>query len=290
MNPAVENMLEKYSCNNRMEYERAIKEIIQEIALVGLWRSKFFEKAAFYGGTSLRILYHLNRFSEDMDFTLLEPDPEFSLDRYNDAIARELISYGFTVEVDKKSKSWNTPIRSAFIKANTLGEMIKIGIPSQLTQGLHPDTMLKIKLEVDTDPAPVYKTETRILEQPIAVGIRSVILRDIYAGKMHAMLFREWRGRVKGRDWYDWLWLTQKKIPFDVNRFAIHMRKAGKLEADGITIEKFQQLVRDKIESVDLESAKADIYPYVSDRDYIDSWSKELFNHTLDRMIFTQPS
>src|SRR5262249_14801232 len=146
--------------------ERAIKEILQEITLVGLWRAKFFEHAAFYGGTALRILYGLDRFSEDLDFTLLKPDPSYTLDKYNEAIAEEITSYGFTVTVDTKAKEWQTAVRSAFIKANTLGEMIKIGIPKYLVKGIHPETTLKIKVEVDTDPSPAYETETRFLLQP----------------------------------------------------------------------------------------------------------------------------
>jgi hypothetical protein len=142
------------------------------------------------------------------------------LNKYNSAIAEEMTSYGLTVTVDTKTKEWQSAIKSAFIKANTLGEMLKIGIPSHLVRGLHPETTLKIKVEVDTNPFPAYETETRFLLQPIQVGIRSVIMRDIFAGKMHALLFRQWKGRVKGRDWYDWLWFLKQGIPLNLNRLS----------------------------------------------------------------------
>lgn len=281
MNPAIETMLKKYSCTNRLQFERAMKEIIQEITLVGLWRAKFFEHAAFYGGTALRILYGLDRFSEDLDFTLLEPNSAFTLEKYNEAIAEELTSYGFTVTVDSKTKEWQTEIRSAFIKANTLGEMVKIGMPSNMIKGIHPDMMFKIKVEVDTDPLPAYEVETRFLLQPINVGIRSVILRDIFAGKMHALLFRQWKGRVKGRDWYDWLWFLRQGIPLNLNRFAIQLQQDHE-----VTIEQFQKMMHGRIDQVDIVSLKADILPYIVDPKPIQEWTKDMLRYFVTQMKY----
>jgi predicted nucleotidyltransferase component of viral defense system len=267
MNQALQTILQRYKCETRAQYERALKEILQELTLVGLWRAHFFEHAAFYGGTALRILYGLDRFS-------LEP--------YHKAIRNELNSYGFSVEIDTKDKSWVTPIRSAFIKTNTLGELIKIGIPKSLVRGLHPEMMLKIKLEIDTDPAPVYDVESRFLLTPFSVGIRTVVLSDIFAGKMHAVLFREWKGRVKGRDWYDWNWLVSRKNILDLKRLAIHMRRAGTLRnGEILTRKRFEQLMLDKIEHLDFASAKADMQPFVTDFAQISDWSADLFRHLL---------
>lgn len=282
MNPALETILRRYKCETRSQYERALKEILQELALVGLWRAHFFEHAAFYGGTSLRILYGLDRFSEDLDFTLLAPNPKYTLEPYHEAIRNELTSYGFSVEIENKDKSWKTPIRSAFIKTNTLGELLKIGIPKNLVRGLHPEMLLKIKLEIDTDPAPAYDIETRFLLTPFSVGIRTVVLRDIFAGKMHAVLFREWKGRVKGRDWYDWFWLVRQNAILSLQRLAIHMRQAGTLRNDEVlTRERFEQLMLDKIKSLDFSSAIADIQPFITDYAQITDWSADLFRYVL---------
>lgn len=284
MNLALETMLRRYQCKTRSQYERALKEILQELALVGLWRSRFFEHAAFYGGTALRILYGLDRFSEDLDFTLLKPDPEYSLKPYHQAIRNEFTSYGFSVEIDDKSKTWITPIRSAFIKTNTLGELLKIGIPKDLVKGLHPEMSLKIKVEVDTDPSPAYDVETRFLLTPFSVGIRTVVLRDIFAGKMHAVLFREWKGRVKGRDWYDWSWLVNQNVNLSLKRLAIHMHQSGFLPKDEIlTKERFEQLMHSKIDGLDFNSAKADMQPFVTDIAQITDWSPDLFRYLLTR-------
>ena len=284
MNPAIEQMLQHYQCNTRAEYDRAMKEILQEIALVGLWRARFFEHAAFYGGTALRILYQLDRFSEDLDFTLLKPNPNFSLEPYNEAISCELKSYGFTVTVDTKSKKWITPIRSAFIKTGTLGELLKIGVPQHLLKGLHPEASLKIKVEVDTDPAPAYRTESRFLMKPVNIGIRTVILEDIFAGKMHALLFRQWKGRVKGRDWYDWLWLMRQNVTLDLSRLTIHMQTSGALKKEEkLSVKKFKTLMKSRIQAIDLESAKADIQAFITDLSLID-WSREMFFFFVEQM------
>lgn len=282
MNPALETILRRYKCETRTQYERALKEIIQELALVGLWRSRFFEHAAFYGGTALRILYELDRFSEDLDFTLLAPNPKYSLDPYHEAIRNELTSYGFSVEIANKDKEWMTPIRSAFIKTNTLSELLKIGIPKNLVRGLHPEMILKIKLEIDTDPSPAYEVETRFLLTPFSVGIRTVVLRDIFAGKIHALLFREWKGRVKGRDWYDWYWLVRQNTILSLERLAIHMRRSGFLQHDeSLTKERFEHLMLNKIERIDFESAKADVQPFITDFAQVSDWSGAFFRHLL---------
>src|ERR1700674_4330427 len=124
MNPALETILRRYKCETRAQYERALKEILQELALLGLWRAKFFEHAAFYGGTALRILYGLDRFSEDLDFSLLAPNPDFTLSSYTHAIEEELNSAGIHASVNSKIKAQESNIDSAFIKANTLINMI----------------------------------------------------------------------------------------------------------------------------------------------------------------------
>jgi predicted nucleotidyltransferase component of viral defense system len=289
MNQAIQRMLEPYKCQTRPEYERALKEILQEIALVGLWRARFFEHAAFYGGTALRILYGLDRFSEDLDFTLLKPNPAFSLGEYNSAIQSELEGYGFTVEVETNAKAWQTPIQSAFIKTNTLGELLKIGVPSHLVKGFQPQTLLRIKFEIDTDPAPAYRTEIRFLKLPINIGIRAVSIQDIFAGKMHALLFREWKGRVKGRDWYDWLWLVGKGSILDLGRLSIHLHASGFLKSDApITKLQFEQLMFDKIESLNLQSAIDDVRAFVGDSAQITDWSKEMFRHFVKEMRFLE--
>lgn len=285
MNLVIEKMLKKYKATSRIEYERALKEVIQQIALVALWRARFFEHAAFYGGTALRIFHGINRFSEDLDFTLFKVDDAFSLENYNQSIREELLSYGFSVTVDIKTKSWKTPIRSAFIKTDTLGEMLKVGVPSDLLKGVHPNALLKIKLEVDTHPPLTYKEETHFLTNPIGVAVRTVTLEDILIGKIHALLFRKWKGRVKGRDWYDWLYLTSHNVPLNLSRLGILIRDTDALkEGEKLNRKTFKELMNQKIESLDLDSAIRDILPFAEDRAVIGEWSKKMFHDFTEKM------
>ena len=194
MNPAISSMLEKYNCQTRQDYENALKEIVQEIALLGLWRAKFFEHAAFYGGTSLRILYGIDRFSEDIDFSLLEPQKDFALKPYLDAVEKELGAMDFNVEIAERMKNIETAIDSAFIKAGTKEHLLKIDVPEEISERIHRNEQIKIKLEVDTDPPGGFETEAKTLLQPIAFSVRSYKQPDLFAGKIHAVLARGWQG------------------------------------------------------------------------------------------------
>ena len=152
MHDAIRSMLDRYECRSRDDYVNALREILQDVALLGLWRSKFFEHAAFYGGTALRILHGLDRYSEDLDFSLLKPDESFSLKAYGDALLREISSFGFHVEFEGRRKTQASAIESAFLKTNTYRQLIVIDAAQELLRDRHPAKNLKIRLEVDTDP------------------------------------------------------------------------------------------------------------------------------------------
>ena len=221
MNDAVKAMLDRYNCKSMEDQERALREIIQEIALLGLWRSKFYEHAAFYGGTALRILYGLDRFSEDLDFSLLQPDPAFSLATYEKAIVTELASFDFDVSVERKVKAVETTIESAFIKANTLTHLLKIGANWRT----HKDKIMKIKIEVDVQPPLGFATEAKPHFRPIPFSIKTFTSPDLFAGKVHETLFRERVRNPKGRDWYDFLWYVGRAIPVNISHLEQRARQ-----------------------------------------------------------------
>ncbi len=218
-------MLNRYDCQTRDDYVNALREILQELALLGLWRGKFFEHAAFYGGTALRVLYGLDRYSEDLDFSLLRPSPTFHLGVFGDALLREIRSFGFDVDFEPRERPARTRIGSAFLKANTYRQWLVIETGDELLRGLPAGKTLKIKLEVDTDPPGGFETETRYLLQPIPFGLRVYRLPDLFAGKLHAVLCRKWQSRIKGRDWYDLVWYAARHP--HVNLVAASARPAG---------------------------------------------------------------
>ncbi len=275
---ALQRMLMRYELKSVADYKNAIKEIVQEIALLGLWRAKFFDKAAFYGGTALRILHKLDRFSEDLDFSLLKPDPNFDLSSYEKAVQEELMSLGFTAEVKKKKKTKESAIDSAFIKINTIQHLLLIGIPEGVDRSIHPEEVMKIRFEVDTDP-PLHegKTENALLLLPSPFSVKTFCLGDLFAGKVLATLCREWKGRVKGRDWYDLVWFIARDIPCSLDYLERRMRQSGFWNKETFTREDLLELFDQKIASLDIKSAKEDILNFINDSSKIDLWSKDFF-------------
>lgn len=289
MTAIVEDLLENYSPKTKYDYENAIHEIMQEIALLGLWRAKFFEHAAFYGGTSLRILYGLNRFSEDLDFSLLKPDPSFDLLPYLKEVAEELEISGLKVKVEQRIKHPENPIVSAFLKTGTLETFIRIGLDESLKRFTHSDEMIKIKLEVDIDPPLGFATEVRYLAKPIPFSIRSYVPEDLFAGKMHAVLCRAYKVRVKGRDWYDFIWYINKGIPLNLGHLQSRLRQSGNYSSKELLSKSvFLDLLEQKIRSVNFEAAKEDIRRFIRDRREIDGWSAEFFLSLLPQIRFLQ--
>jgi hypothetical protein len=258
---------------------------VQELALLGLWRGKFFEHAAFYGGTALRILYGLDRYSEDIDFSLLEPDPDFSLGPYGEALLREIGSFGFRVEFEQKESPRQTTIESAFLKANTHSQLLTIETDRELLPGLHPGTILKIKLEVDRDPPGGFQTESRYLLQPIPFAVRTYCLPDLLAGKLHAILCRKWGTRVKGRDWYDLVWYAGHHPQVRIGHLETRMRQSGDYQdATPLTPTRLSHLLHQGVDNLDIDQARDDVSRFVRDRRALDIWSRDFFHAAIDRI------
>jgi hypothetical protein len=290
MNKAINDMLERYDCQSAGDYESALREIFQELALLGLWRGKFFEHAAFYGGTALRILYGLDRFSEDMDFSLLAPNPDFDLKPYCDFIEKELAAWGFAVSVAVKEKKRDSAIESAFLKAGTLAQLITVSAPDELVGRTHRNQVLRIKVEVDTDPPGLFSTESKYLLQPIPFAVRTYELPSLFAGKMHAVLFRKWGRRVKGRDWFDLVWYAGRGVPLDLRHLSERMRQTGDWDsAEPLSESELRVLLLDRINTLDLQAARADVSLYLKNQDSIAAWSSEFFDQVAKRIVVTTP-
>ncbi len=275
---AIETMLNKYQCKTETDYLNALKEIFQEIALLGLWRAKFFEHAAFYGGIALRILYQLDRFSEDIDFSLLLPNMDFKLDKYNAAIADELNAFGFKVEVITKGKNHKTAIESAFIKANTIEQLLAIEVPKNITAYIHSMSTIKIKMEVDINPPGHFSTEAKSLLLPIPFSVLTFVPPDLFAGKLHALLCRSWKNRVKGRDWYDYVWYISRGIPVHLQHLETRLRQSGHWQEQATLNEtSLKHLLTNKINTIDFNLAKKDVINFIKDKSAVDVWSAGFF-------------
>jgi len=280
----IEQMLEKYNPQSQNELINALKEIFQEITLLGLYRGDFFKEAVFYGGTSLRILYGLERFSEDLDFSLLRKDPQFDIEKYFPYIEGEFEALGIPVSLSKKLKKGSGNIDSAFLKNDTA--IYTLGIEARGIENIHSGVKLKIKIEVDTNPPLKFQSESKTLLLPITFNVRTMTLPNLYAGKMHALLFRTWKNRVKGRDWFDFEWYVKKGVSLNLEHLRQRMIESGNLKQQPLTKEMFLELLNTKIDSLNIEQAINEVRPFVKNQSLFDFWSKEYFKLLASKIEF----
>lgn len=285
MNSVIETMLGKYNPKNNEERENAAKEIIQEIALAGLSRGGFFEKAAFYGGTCLRIFYGLNRFSEDLDFALLEKDPDFRLSDYFPSLEREFASYGIEIRAEEKKKAFESDVQSAFLKGNTLALMMTFFPKSEDARKIISNQKMKIKFEVDTDNPKGGRTETKFRLLPAPYQVRVFGESTLFAGKIHAIICRNYKNHVKGRDYYDYLFYIGKGSAFNLEYLENKLKNTEAIaQNEKLTLGKVKEMLKARFETVDYESAKEDVSNFINDKSGLSLWKKELFLVTLNEL------
>ncbi len=290
MNDAIYKMLERYKITNQADTERALREILQEITLIGLWRSKFFDHAAFYGGTALRILYGLDRFSEDLDFTLLN-NQSFTWNMFANQVVQELSCYGFEVNFSEKKKQIPTSVQSAFHKTNTKHALLQISQSKSLTSKHNPDALIRIKIEIDTCPTLGFNTTSTYLRDPLPIPIRTLHESSLFACKTHATLYRAWKQRIKGGDWYDLIWFLRRGTPLHVKYLEACMHASGTLEKhELLTILTIKNLLKNRLQQINLDAAKEDIRPFLRDPTQLDLWSIDFFTYWIDRLQSTQDS
>lgn len=282
----IKEWIAEYEPKNTEDVLAALREIMQEVALAGLSRTDFFDKAAFYEGTALRIFYGLDRFSEDLDFSLLQSDPDFSLEPYFNAILTEFESIGMKVSIREKEKKEQTNINSAFLKSETeWKELILEGIVKQA--GIKTtNRTIKIKIEVDRKPPLGFTTEMKLLTRPFSFYVKCFDKPSLFAGKMHALLFRKWKNRVKGRDWYDLEWYIKKGIPLDVHHFTARAKDTGDWTKETLAPDDVLYLLREKCKAVAFEHVKEDVLPFIKDDKVLEIWSEQYFNDLADKLKF----
>ena len=272
----IKEWIETYEPKNIQDTEQALREIMQEIALAGLCRANFFKHAAFYGGTALRIFHELNRFSEDLDFSLLKKDTDFEFDVYFKSIVDEFQALGIKVSLNQKIKSSISTIDSAFLKSDTLwSELIFEDTIPQIKLSTKPS--IKIKLEIDTNPPLQFGTENKLLTRPFSFYVNCFTISDLFAGKMHALLFRKWTIRVKGRDWYDMEWYIKKGVKLNLTHFCQRAIESGDWSQESMTKNQLHDLLETKINSIDIDRVKQDVIRFIANPQDLAIWSREYF-------------
>ena len=278
MHSLIEQMLVKYNVTTAEQKKNAIKEIMQEIVLCGLSRAGFFQKAAFYGGSALRIFYGLDRFSEDLDFSLIEAEPNFDLSDYFPVLEKEVRSYGMNVEIRKKVKTKDSAITSAFVKGNTREHILIFYDDKKLANSTPHNEAIKIKFEVDINPPQGAKYETRFQMLPSPYSIRLYDLPSLFAGKIHAVICRAWQTRIKGRDLYDYIFYLSHGAEVDLKHLHARLVDSKYLtETDVFDLDILKNILNKRFDSINYTLAKNDVNAFITDKASLDVWCPEFF-------------
>lgn len=274
----IEEIIKTYNPETINDNKAILREIVQSIVLVGLSRTDFFKKASFYGGTALRIFYDLNRYSEDLDFTLNNVDKHFSIAPFIESIKNVALSYGLELEISIKQKQISTPVESAFAKINTYQTFINLKMNSELTKLLHKDEVIKVKFEIDCEPALGFTTENKWIDMPEFAPVIVLDEASLFAGKLHAILCRNYKNTVKGRDYYDFLFYVRRGISPNLNYLRNKLINTGKInEKDIFNIEVLKEMLIKRFEQVDFEQVKNDTERFIINNEDLSTYSKDLF-------------
>lgn len=238
----------------------------------------FFKEAAFYGGTALRIFYGLDRFSEDLDFSLISQNSDFDLTKFFSYIENETKSLGLNFSVTEKEKSFDSDVKSAFLKGNIREHILTFYDSSSDSNIINRDEVIKIKLEIDTNPptGATYETKFGLLPSPYQVKLYD--MPSLFAGKIHACLCSNWKSRVKGRDFYDYVFFLSMGASVNLKNLKAKLVQSKFIdEAYDLTIDNSKKLLNERFSNMDFEQAKEDVLPFIKDKTKLDLWSKEFF-------------
>ena len=278
MNAVIEQMLKPYEVQTLYDKENAIKEVVQEIVLCGLSRAGFFQPAAFYGGTALRIFYGLDRFSEDLDFSLKAPDVSFDLAAYLPTLEKEVRSYGLNFKIEAKEKSVDSGVKSAFLKGNTKEHILMFYADERLAPSIAASKLIKVKFEVDTNPPAFATFERKYRLLPIPYEINLYDMPSLFAGKIHAVICRSWKTRVKGRDLYDYVFYLSRGTGVNLRHLEARLAQSDFIEADRtISLDDVKDMLFTRFEQIDYEQAKQDVLPFIRNPDALALWSADFF-------------
>lgn len=285
MQQVLEQMLRSYEPQTSIDKKNAIKEILQEIVLCGLSRAGFFKHAAFYGGTALRIFYGLDRFSEDLELSLMAPG-SFDLGEYLPSVEKEIRSYGLNFKAEERQKTVDSAVQSAFLKGNTKEHILLFYADDRLARSITPSELIKIKFEIDTNPPPFagFDHKYRLLPSPYEICLYD--LPSLFAGKTHAVLCRAWRNRIKGRDLYDYVFYRSMNTPINLKHLEVRLRQSGFAETEEpLSTDRLKDLLRSRFSTIDYEQAKQDVLPFIKDPNKLAVWSRDFFDQITENLI-----
>lgn len=279
MDQIIEQMLKQYNTQTVQDKKNGIKEVVQEIVLCGLSRAGFFKTAAFYGGTALRIFYGLDRFSEDLDFSLKAADPSFDIADFQPELEKEIRAYGLNFTMESKEKSADSDVKSAFLKGNTKEHMLMFYADERLAGSFGFNELIKVKIEVDTNPPDYATFETQYRLLPIPYEITLYDMPSLFAGKIHAVICRAWKNRVKGRDLYDYVFYLSRGTAVNLAHVAARLSQSGYISGGTkVTIDDVKEMLCKRFATIDYVQAKQDVEPFIKNPGALDLWNADFFS------------
>lgn len=285
MSTIIEEMISKYEVKNIYDKKNAMKEVVQEIILCGLSRAGFFSKAAFYGETALRIFYGLDRFSEDLDFSLVTSDSTFDLSEYFPTLEKEIAAFGLRVKIENKIKNKDTAIQSAFLKGNTKEHLLLFYSNDNFDSGVNSDEVMKIKFEVDTEPPAFANYEFKYQLLPSPYEVRLYDSSSLFAGKIHAVICRAWKSRIKGRDLYDYIFYLSRGTKVNLEHLKARLVQTCIIkEEDEFTLEILKQMLIERFDSIDYENAKQDVVGFIKNPSSLSLWTADFFKKITENL------
>lgn len=288
MDTIIEQMLKAYKTETLYDKKNAMKEAMQEIVLCGLSRGGFFKEAAFYGGTALRIFHGLDRFSEDLDFSLISSNENFDLKEYFPVLEKEVKAYGLNVTISEKKKTKDSQILSAFLKGNTKEHMLVFYPDDVKGVNVAANELVKIKFEVDINPPAeaTYEHKYRLL--PVPYEVRLYDIPSLFAGKIHAVLCRNWQQRVKGRDLYDYIFYLTRKAEVNQKHLRERLLQTGHIkENDACSLDDIKQMLYKRFDAIDYKQAKEDAEAFIRETSVLDIWSADFFKQITEGLKAT---
>lgn len=288
MNNQMQEMLKRYNVETQEDKKNALNEIIQELVLCGLAKTDFFEKAAFYGGTALRIFYGLDRFSEDLDFSLKEKDDTFDFVKYMPLVEKEILSFGIKADISEKEKTAESHIKSAFLKANTKEHLLLLYPEDEDIKKIVDNELIKIKIKLDVFPpkGATFETKYRLVPSPYSINMYDE--SSLFAGKIHAILCRAWKNRVKGRDLYDYIFFLSRNIKCNILHLKERFKESGKIsDSDTLDNNAIKEMLIYKFSNLDYNVAVDDVKNFLKDKNSLELWNKEFFTGITKDYIFS---
>lgn len=280
-----EQIIKSYHPKNLEETKLVVRKLVQQIVLIGLSRGGFFKYASFYGGTALRIFYGLKRYSENLDFTLNKVDENFSIEPFISKINEVALSYGLNLIITTKNKKIATPIESAFEKLNTYQTFISLNLNDNIISTFHKDEVLKVKFEIDCNPTLGFNIENKWLDVPEFASVAILDESSLFSGKIHAILCRNYKNTVKGRDYYDFLFYIQNRVKPNMKYLKNKLIESKKInEYDEFNVSILKNMLKKRMNEVDFNQVKLDASRFIFANEDLSYYCKELFIQMIDKI------